>query len=100
MHPCPVDTQKYTCQCCGHRTLSDSGAYEVCPVCLWEDDGASTANPTQWGEGPNGISLAEAQARYRRDGRITFDVPPNFVTRLPRRDEPLDPDWAPFTEDS
>lgn len=93
-----TSTEKYTCQCCGHRTLPETATYEICPVCLWEDDGVSTANPTQWGEGPNGISLAEGQARYRRDGRTSFDEPPSWVARHPRPDEPLDPDWSPFSE--
>ncbi|MBD3944424.1 CPCC family cysteine-rich protein [Nocardioides ganghwensis] len=90
--------EKYTCPCCGHRTLPEAATYEICPVCLWEDDGVSTDNPQQWGEGPNGISLAEGQARYRQDGRVACDAPPHFCARPPREDEPLDPDWRPFVE--
>ena len=29
----------HRCPCCQFRTLSARGAYEICPVCLWEDDG-------------------------------------------------------------
>lgn len=50
----------------------------------------------EWGEGPNGISLAEGQARYRRDGHAHRDEPPHFAARPPRDDEPLDPEWSPF----
>ena len=95
----PPMTNRATCPCCGHRTLPEAGAYDVCPVCLWEDDGAvSTRQPSKWTDGPNGISLAEAQERYRRTGRVHADSPPNFCAREPRRDEPRDPDWKPYGE--
>lgn len=34
MHTCPV---------CGFPTLDERGDYEVCVVCLWEDDGEGTS---------------------------------------------------------
>lgn len=30
--------QKYACLCCGCLTLDERGAYDICPVCFWEDD--------------------------------------------------------------
>jgi hypothetical protein len=79
--------ERITCPCCGHRTLPDGpGAYEVCPVCGWEDDGVSTKHPTLYDGGPNGVSLAEAQRRHRLYG----------PDRPPRADEPLDADWQPY----
>jgi len=32
----------HACPCCGHATLSSRGAYQICPVCFWEDDGSDT----------------------------------------------------------
>jgi hypothetical protein len=29
----------YICPCCGYRTLLERGAYDICQVCFWEDDG-------------------------------------------------------------
>lgn len=29
------------CPCCGYLTLPERGQYDICPVCLWEDDGRS-----------------------------------------------------------
>ncbi len=59
-HPCP---------CCGLRTLEEMGAYDICPVCWWEDDGADTrtyANP------PPQITVEEM---FDRDaGEITQDM--------------------------
>lgn len=28
------------CPCCGYMTLDRRGAYDICPVCFWEDDGS------------------------------------------------------------
>ncbi|PCC70299.1 Cysteine-rich CPCC [Nannocystis exedens] len=40
---------KHTCSVCGFPTLSERASYEVCVVCLWEDDGE--------GGDPNRVSL-------------------------------------------
>lgn len=29
------------CPCCGYQTLPERGAYDICAVCQWEDDGRS-----------------------------------------------------------
>jgi hypothetical protein len=29
----------YPCPCCGFVTLGERSAFEICPVCFWEDDG-------------------------------------------------------------
>lgn len=81
-------SQRVTCPCCGHRTLpSGPGDYEVCGVCGWDDDGVSTRQPTVWFGGPNATSLAEAQRRLRLYGPV----------RTATSDEPLDPDWTPYS---
>ena len=55
------------CPCCGFRTLSERGAYDICPVCFWEDDGQDDHNPDVVRGGPNGaLSLTQARANYRR----------------------------------
>jgi hypothetical protein len=93
---CGVATRA-TCPCCGHRSLPDGpGAYEVCPVCLWEDDGTPTG-PYGVG-GPNGYSLVYGQRRYLREHRAHHDSPPGYSTRPPREDEPRDPDWTPHPD--
>lgn len=88
--------ERVTCPCCGYRTLPDGpSAYEVCQVCGWEDDGVSTQRPLIWGGNPNGISLAEAQRRYRRYG-ATYPKDPR--SRPPRTDEVRDPTWKPVED--
>lgn len=81
MHPCP---------CCGHRTLPERAAYDLCPVCLWEDEGGE---PWEY-SGPNGQTLVEAQQEYlsRRGPRLVR----RGRGRAPRPGEVRDPDWRPL----
>ena len=30
--------KKVRCLCCGYKTLDQRGAFEICPVCFWEDE--------------------------------------------------------------
>jgi hypothetical protein len=55
------------CPCCGCRTLSERGCFEICPVCFWEDDGQDDTDADDVRGGPNrGLSLSDARANYRR----------------------------------
>lgn len=57
------------CPCCGYRTLTDRGGFEICPVCYWEDDGQDDADADVVRGGPNGrLSLTEARGNYRLYG--------------------------------
>jgi len=55
----------YLCPCCRFPTLTAREAYEVCPLCLWEDDGhddidAQALPP----DSPNGRSLTAARRNF------------------------------------
>lgn len=57
------------CPCCGHLTLKESGAYEICGVCFWEDDGQTASTADDSHGGPNGsLTLTMAQENYRAFG--------------------------------
>jgi hypothetical protein len=58
-----VPTKLFACPCCAQLTLSENNAYEICPVCLWEDDPVQISNPS-YGGGANGISLIEARKKW------------------------------------
>ncbi len=46
-------------------TLRERGAYQLCPVCYWEDDGQDDHDADQVRGGPNGsLSLTQARASY------------------------------------
>jgi hypothetical protein len=76
----------YPCNCCGFLTLTDPalGSYEICPVCLWEDDAVQNEDPDFAG-GANSVSLTEARENYVRFGACE----PAFVdkVRAPTVDE-------------
>ena len=68
------------CPCCGNLTLeSDSGDYDICPVCFWEDDPVQLRDPA-YKPGANAVSLREARENYRAYGaaeeRFKGDVRP------------------------
>ncbi|WP_176668844.1 CPCC family cysteine-rich protein [Variovorax sp. SG517] len=59
----------YSCPCCFCLTLLQRGAYEICPVCFWEDDGQDELDLFAVRGGPNrALSLAQARANYRSMG--------------------------------
>jgi len=74
------------CPCCRCKTLQARGAFQICQVCFWEDDGQDDYDAEVVRGGPNGVlSLTEARANYRQFGacaeRFIADV------RQPRPDE-------------
>ena len=65
-----INTQQ-RCPCCGYRTLAETEAYEICPVCFWEDDGQTDADASKVYGGPNGeLSLAQARANFHEFGAV------------------------------
>lgn len=58
---------KFTCPCCGYITLEESGEYEICPLCRWEDDLSQSLYPYMNG-GANKPSLVEAQHNFKNYG--------------------------------
>jgi hypothetical protein len=59
----------YRCPCCGYRTLNERGAFEICPVCFWEDDGQDEGDVDTVRGGPNGsLSLRAARHNFERIG--------------------------------
>lgn len=75
----PRGPELWTCPCCGHPTLTERGAYEICDECGWEDDGQDDHDSAVIRGGPNGLlSLDAARARYTDSGRTRgMHCPPN-----------------------
>lgn len=83
--PAPV-----ACPCCGYLTLSARAAYELCPVCRWEDDGQGDADAHEVRGGANGLlSLAEARANFEEFGACSAEY--LLKVRPPKRDEIPEP---------
>ncbi|MDQ2714504.1 MAG: hypothetical protein M3Z08_06330 [Chloroflexota bacterium] len=69
--PQPEAGGKYRCPCCNFITLSARGAYAVCPVCYWQDDGQDNLDAgVNRLIGPNHMSLELGRENYRKFGAI------------------------------
>jgi hypothetical protein len=75
---CFEDSGRATCPSCGYPTIAERGAYEICSLCAWEDDGqddpahrplgSDGAAPEAVANGPNhDYSLGEARANFARN---------------------------------
>jgi hypothetical protein len=66
--PPALDGSLYACPCCGQQTLPERGAYDICGVCGWEDDGQDDHDADEVRGGPNGtMSLSRARQVFRED---------------------------------
>ena len=70
------------CPCCGYLTLSERRAYDLCPVCFWEDDGN---NDPDGDPGPNGVTLRDARLNFRAMG--VSEERFKHLVRAPQSDE-------------
>lgn len=70
-----------TCPCCGYPLLNERAAFEICPLCWWEDDGLDDADGDPGDldriSGPNHETLRQAREHFEehcvtevRGGRI------------------------------
>lgn len=58
---------KYKCPCCGYKTLTSRGEYDICPVCFWEDDPFQDECPDCAG-GANSVDLVHAKNNFASFG--------------------------------
>ncbi|MHA3914789.1 CPCC family cysteine-rich protein [Halovulum sp. GXIMD14793] len=73
------------CPCCRFPTLSSPSAYEICPICGWEDDGQGDHNAREHCGGPNGkYSLSEARENF--DAHLHMYNAGEGVAHVERRD--------------
>lgn len=62
------------CVVCGYLTITERGAFEICPICSWEDDGVAESPDVVEG-GPNGdLSINAAKENFKKWGAVTQDA--------------------------
>ena len=61
----------FQCPCSGNGCFSELGGYEICPVCLWEDDPLQSEDPNCRG-GANKYSLIEARTKWLKRHSISI----------------------------
>ena len=66
---------KYTCPCCGYKTLDlePPGTFTICEVCNWEDDSVQFGDPDYEG-GANGYSLRQSQHKFANGYRAKYNL--------------------------
>ncbi|MFF7240713.1 CPCC family cysteine-rich protein [Streptomyces collinus] len=74
----------YRCPCCGFVTLSERGAFEICNVCFWEDDGQDEHDASEVHGGPNhDLSLRQARRNFEALGACSEHHAPFVRDPLP-----------------
>ncbi|WP_147068603.1 CPCC family cysteine-rich protein [Terrabacter aerolatus] len=86
-------TDRLSCPCCGYQTLPERDAYELCPVCFWEDDPSESRAPGFSG-GANALDLLTAQRTFLRIGAVHPIFVANVRATLPT--EARASDWHPY----
>ncbi|GAB4223906.1 MAG: hypothetical protein Tsb005_20140 [Gammaproteobacteria bacterium] len=56
--------RKYTCDCCGHKTLPSNEMGEICAVCFWEE-GYDSSDDLFGFSSTNRMTLYQAQENYK-----------------------------------
>lgn len=64
------------CPCCGYRTLTARGDYQICDLCHWEDDGSQALDVLS---GPNHKTLGQAREHFaQQQSRLPLDKWPHI----------------------
>lgn len=85
--------KKYTCPCCGYKTLQNEHEYDICPICFWEDDDIQF-DDVDFAGGANDISLRQAQKNYSEFGACQKNMLKHV--RKPNQDDVKDSSWKPI----
>ncbi len=78
--------QRHKCNCCGYYTLvgtEEDIAWDICPVCFWENDVFGTNSDIY--SGANHMTLSQGRENYQKYGACDFKMLPNV--RPPRSKE-------------
>lgn len=86
---------KYTCPCCGYRTLEEAHGYDICSICFWEDDYSQFENVDLAGVA-NKVSLRQAQQNYIKFG--SCEVGCLSLVRKPNDQDIKDENWKPLNK--
>ncbi|UPO90747.1 CPCC family cysteine-rich protein [Niallia sp. Man26] len=88
--------KKFTCPCCGYKTLNERDNWETCQVCKWMDDEIQSYEPDIGGA--NKITLREAQKNFKEIGRADRI---NYHSKgKPTFKYEKDDNWKPYEKDN
>ena len=76
----PADTiPREQCPCCDYISLAERGAYLICPICFWEDDGQDI-DELDLSSGPNQITLRQGRANFKKFGACEEEVVEHVIS--------------------
>ncbi|WP_370980272.1 CPCC family cysteine-rich protein [Agaribacterium sp. ZY112] len=82
----PEDSEpQELCPCCDFISLSTRGAYEICPVCYWEDDGQDIDELDHISANNHGISLRQARCNFRSFGSSAAPLKKYVLSKAERQ---------------
>jgi hypothetical protein len=58
----------FQCPCCDYFTLEERAAWDICPVCYWEDDGHDLDRLDCPSGCNHGLTLRQGRENFRRLG--------------------------------
>lgn len=62
------------CPCCDYFTLEERRAWEICPVCYWEDDGQDLGDLDEPSGCNHGLTLRRGRENFQRLGACELQV--------------------------
>ena len=81
------------CPCCGYRTLYAQSSFELCPICLWTDDGSL---PDEISEANGDKTLASAQILFAQHDCIAPEEA--YQARAPTPQDTRPEGWQTLEE--
>jgi hypothetical protein len=91
----PAKLIKYTCSCCGYKTLPSNSIGERCPICFWEERYDDSDNLFGVSD-TNHMTLYQGQENYKK-----FDCYNQYFIsrcRKPNHNETKDFNWLSIQE--
>lgn len=89
--------EKYTCPCCGYKTLNSEHEYDICPICYWEEDYFQFEDFDLEGGANYKVSLRQAQINFIEFGACERDM--IRYIRKPNVNDVKDKNWKPLYEE-
>lgn len=87
---------QFPCPCCGYIVFHEPpDSDDICEICFWHDDALSLAEVTT-AQGPNDVSLVEAQRNFRAFGAKEARLKDSARRPLPT--DMRDPEWRTVDE--
>jgi hypothetical protein len=72
------------CPCCDYFTLEGPRAWDICPICFWEDDGNYLDRPDFGSPANHGLTLRQARENFRLLGACEATMVENVVPESQR----------------